>query len=41
MATDTRSTDLPAFYRTSPWQNPGRWLLLLLAVLSLSSLLFT
>ena len=41
MATDTRNAPQPVDAQPTPWQTPGRWLLLSLAALSLSSFLFT
>jgi len=40
MAAHARPIDQPVFHQASPWQSPGRWLLLGVAMLSLSSLLF-
>ena len=41
MATPTLPDPHPVFAQATPWQTPGRWLLLSLAALSLSSFLFT
>ena len=41
MAIDPRHDPQPVFAQPTPWPTPGRWLLLALAALSLSSFLFT